>query len=578
MAGGKETPRQKMIGMMYLVLTALLALNVAKEVIGAFITLNDKLEISTTAIQTKNGEIYEGFQQKIIALQNTGGNTSEIKKWQAAALQVKEKADFSADFLINSANEMIKMAEGGKDWVNHQEDIKFKGKTYVNALLPLSNIQNYDNYDIPTNMFVGGNIHQPNKKGQLIRETLINYRNQICELIANYKIGNKQYQFKSPQSIDELTKAFSQSKVNPDDTSKIRHIYNILSYPEVVKNRDNEEVPWVSAMFDHSPIVAAVALFTALKSDVRNAESIAIEHMLAKVDAPTFNFNKITPMPFAPSTYLNVGDSIPLMVKIAAYDSTENNKITFGFDSDTINPNNWKETEGVIGIIANKPGKHKVKGNIYVQQKGELVAKPWEFEYTVGTPMGVVSLPNMRQFYWGISNIVEGTASGFPADKVTLKGSNCSLTSLGNGKYDVRVSKGVRNATISVIGTRDDGSTVNLGTFLFVCKPTPRPIISLSGIKNGDEVSYTKARNASRVSGFLDPSVPITNLRYVIVKGVVKVEGLPGTGKILNGGGLDRTAKRLLKQSRGKTVNVLVDYNPPEGGVKKSGLTFKVRG
>jgi len=42
MAGGKETPRQKMIGMMYLVLTALLALNVSKEIVIAFITLNDK--------------------------------------------------------------------------------------------------------------------------------------------------------------------------------------------------------------------------------------------------------------------------------------------------------------------------------------------------------------------------------------------------------------------------------------------------------------------------------------------------------------------------------------------------------
>lgn len=577
MSGGKETPRQKMIGMMYLVLTALLALNVSKQVIGAFITLNDKVDVSTQAIQIKNSGIYEGFQQKLLALQTTGGNTKAIKKWQSTALKVKEQADYSADFLIQSANEMIKEAEGGKDWINHREDIKLEDKVYANALLPLSTIQNYDNYDIPTNMFVGGDLHHPNKNGSLIRETLITYRNQICELVGNYNIGNKTYQFKAPNTISDLTKAFGSSTVNPEDTAKIRHIYNILSYPEEVINRDGEKVPWVSAMFDHSPIVAAVAMFTALKSDVRNAEAIAIEHMLAKVDAPTFKFNKIEPMAFAPSTYLNVGDSIPLIVKIAAYDSTDHNKITYGFDADTTNPNNWNKTEGVIGIKAAKPGKHKIKGNIYVQQKGELVAKPWEFDYTVGTPMGVVSQPKMRVLYWGYNNIVEGTASGFASDMVKLKGTNCRLIPQGNGQYKVIVNRGVRNATISVIGQKDDGTTVNLGSFPYVCKPTPNAVISLNGIKNGDVVSYQKARNATRVNGLTDPSVSLTDLKYVIKKGTLKVDGLPGIGKILNNGILDARAKQLLKMSKGKNVIVNVDYTPPEGGTKKSGINFKVK-
>jgi hypothetical protein len=44
MSGGKETPRQKMIGMMYLVLLALLAMNVSKQIINAFVTLNNKME------------------------------------------------------------------------------------------------------------------------------------------------------------------------------------------------------------------------------------------------------------------------------------------------------------------------------------------------------------------------------------------------------------------------------------------------------------------------------------------------------------------------------------------------------
>ncbi|HRE96261.1 MAG TPA: gliding motility protein GldM, partial [Flavobacteriales bacterium] len=63
MAGGKETPRQKMIGMMYLVLTALLALNVSKEIVIAFITLNDKLDQSTMSIEYKNDMVYQNLDR-----------------------------------------------------------------------------------------------------------------------------------------------------------------------------------------------------------------------------------------------------------------------------------------------------------------------------------------------------------------------------------------------------------------------------------------------------------------------------------------------------------------------------------
>ena len=64
MAGGKETPRQKMIGMMYLVLTALLALNVSKEVIAAFVRINDKIDSSSQIIHQNSDNIYHLFDQK----------------------------------------------------------------------------------------------------------------------------------------------------------------------------------------------------------------------------------------------------------------------------------------------------------------------------------------------------------------------------------------------------------------------------------------------------------------------------------------------------------------------------------
>ena len=81
------------------------------------------------------------------------------------------------------------------------------------------------------------------------------------------------------------------------------------------------EMPWPSVMFDHAPIVAAAAMLTSLKLDIKNAESVASEYMLSKVEAPSFNFNKIEPLAFARTGYINQGDSLDLSVMIAAYDS-----------------------------------------------------------------------------------------------------------------------------------------------------------------------------------------------------------------------------------------------------------------
>ena len=91
MAGGKETPRQKMIGMMYLVLTALLALNVSKQVIAAFVTINDKLDRSANIINQNNQSNYSSFDKKITTVKAQGGDVESVKVWQDRAFKVQKR-------------------------------------------------------------------------------------------------------------------------------------------------------------------------------------------------------------------------------------------------------------------------------------------------------------------------------------------------------------------------------------------------------------------------------------------------------------------------------------------------------
>ena len=104
MGGGKETPRQKMVGLMYLVLMALLAMNVSKEIINAFVTLNNKLENSIAQVESFNTELSGRLESKLATLEATGApkeETDRVKKH-------KETNDKVIELTRTMANDLVK--------------------------------------------------------------------------------------------------------------------------------------------------------------------------------------------------------------------------------------------------------------------------------------------------------------------------------------------------------------------------------------------------------------------------------------------------------------------------------------
>jgi gliding motility-associated protein GldM len=135
MAGFKETPRQKMIGMMYLVLTALLALNVSKEILTAFLTVNESMEITTENFSKKVDDRFLEFQQQFKL------NEEKVRPFF-------EKAQLAKNY--------------SEDLINYIDSLKY----YVIAetegipvdtakITPLVEIRNKNDYDTPTRLLVG---------------------------------------------------------------------------------------------------------------------------------------------------------------------------------------------------------------------------------------------------------------------------------------------------------------------------------------------------------------------------------------------------------------------------------------
>lgn len=471
---------------------------------------------------------------------------------------------------MTQSNNMIKIAEG-EDWVASRNE-----KGHITALKPLIDIRNMDNYDIPTNVFVGSNPKFPNQKGAELLSKIHAFRDSVCKIMANITYGEKTYMFIPPQTNQELDKAME--TVYPNDQTAIKQVYQALTIPAELKSYSKDEgyLPWASVLFDHAPVVAAASLLNALKLDVKNAEVEITDFLLRKVEAPLFPFNKIEPVPFASQQYINAGDSLSINVMVAAYDSTANTTIKYQIDNDTL-VDKWTVSQSQIAV-SGSVGNHRIKGVIGVEERGTTKWKPWSFDYTVGKPLGVISQPEMRVLYRGYDNIIEGTASGYPAESIRISGEGCTVVKIVGQKYRVHTNSGNRLATLKISAIKENGTSVNLGSYVYKIKPMPTTETFLGSIKNGDTPLLSNVTSQRKIALRFGSDVILNQVQFRIESGVVMVEGLNKTGKVLAGGMLDDDARSALRQSRGKNVIIVVKYRDPSNLLRTSApLTFKTR-
>lgn len=502
MAGGKETPRQKMIGMMYLVLTALLALNVSKEIINAFVKLDVKLMDGNTVLVNK----CEGIMAELDKANAVAANKPIVQPIINQAIEVRRMA-FRMDKYItmDCKNKLLKEVEG-KDFLGVDEVL---GRCFYTV--PLMDVQTKDEYDAPTRLFGGEPGTEGFKKGAELRDKIHAYRDSILMFVAKYEFNGKPFSY-DPANVKDTAslEAELEAHVYPDDKDRVRSIYKTLTLPETIRE-DNEDRPWQLAMFDHAPVVAAAALFTALSNDVRSAEGLALEILQSRVKVPTFNFNKIEPLAYARTSYLNVGDSMRVRAMIAAYDSTEVPDIKFAVNDS--NPANFTAVTGDVPIRATKPGEYTVYGQIGVKEKGVVKYRSWKYKYEVGEPMGVVSNEDLTVIYAGYDHTFSASASGYPQDKLSLSLPGVSVSPKGGGKFSVKAPVQMQGKAVqSSISVKVEGGSKSFQGPKFIVKQLPKPS-SFFGSIPSSESNVTKAQlsgnmNVGVRAGY-DPSVPL---------------------------------------------------------------------
>ena len=254
-----ETPRQKMIGMMYLVLTAMLALNVSADILNGFTLVNKSISQSIVATEDRNRMVYSELEtMKQI-------NPTKVGHWLEEALMVKTAADSIFNYLQGFKEDIVKLADG-KD-------------------ADVDNIQAKDNLD------VGAQYAILNGNGVILEKHMDGFRNFLCEKVSG-------------------------------DSSKIKEFSQMFS-TDPSFNNDGEEVPWQNSLFEHMPLVASVTMLSKIQSDVRLAELEVITHLKSQTDAGDFRVNKLGAFVATVSDYMMTGETYNATIFLSAVDSTK---------------------------------------------------------------------------------------------------------------------------------------------------------------------------------------------------------------------------------------------------------------
>lgn len=584
MAGGKETPRQKMIGMMYLVLTALLALNVSKSILDAFVAIEENIQ-KANIVQVDRGDGFYGDVKEEIQAAKGPDNVAKKKKLEYVLGQMekidKETAsmiEFIDKLKIEILNTAGENTSAYKD-KDHTNILWKKSDKVKPARMWLAAVQGMDKYDEPMLvMGINEDIKNPKGNGIELWKKLNDYRTKIVELAGTYQMPGSDKKFSiSPKAIndfesnaklvDEVTKMVKGSKANlKEDQQVLIDLYVGLTKLEKNEVHDMKDVHWVGMTFDHAPLVAGIAALSSLQQDILSARALALAHYKSKVSTGEYSFNKIVPLAYGP-VVANAGDDIELKVMMAAFDSDNQPKVTVkGFEGG----DNVSYPGNGTGVVKVKAGGStmELSGTVSIKNKsGVPKTEPWNHTIIIMKPQGSIELPELNVLYRGYPNKVEATASGY--DKSILGGTGVSIS--GSGPYIVKPTGSGREAYLSVSGKNTaTGQTVQLKKVKYRVSNLPDPEIYWGGAKNGERASKAETKLFAKYG----PEIPLS-ANFTVKSWECTVPG--ASRPVMGTGNLISAASGLLRAApAGSMVSFICKVVGPDGITRTRAGAFKI--
>jgi gliding motility-associated protein GldM len=479
MAGGKETPRQKMIGMMYLVLTALLALNVSAEVLEAFGNITRGIDDSIKVAEQSNANLYTMINQRV----SSAGDDENAK---LVGERSKKVSEIVAN--LNSELEALK-----KEIVETDADQTYE--QYLNGTedYPPLKLVDPKNIDVATMLLVEKGA-KPKSGGEELMEKINQARTDLVDLFDGLAITKRDPDFQ--KSLSE--KITLRADDDPDEK-------------EVAK-RD-----WEYKTFNSIPRGAAIALVTKYQNDLRNAESEVLKTMLDAISAGKIEIKDFVPVVKVRKSALAVGEELDAEIFLAAQIGGVTPSITVNGQEIEVDPATGR---GTFKQKQNAQGTKSLPVGISVKNTKTGETKEYEtaVEFDVFKAPAIISADKMNVVYEGLENPMSISVPGFEPSQINASMSPAGLGTLKKvspGKYSVLIKKRDRKGVnINVSVKLPDGSTKSMGSQNFRTLKVPSPTPSLNGNQGGN--MSTGAIKAVKVVSVTLENFVFEGIRYKV--------------------------------------------------------------
>ena len=542
------SPRQRMINMMYLVLTALLALNVSKEVLNSFFEVNQGIERTTTNFSLKNSETYAAFDN---AAENNPEKYQEVRD---KAYLIKKNADELVVFIKEMQYDLVLLADGkvflGPDNGFKDEDgelIKEKAITVSwNSLTADQKTMSIGELNAKDDRNSSGDLFYNNKRKK-------NRATDLKKQIQDYQ-------------------SFLINLV--DDQSLINNINLVCDVSN--KGSGKKKQSWEEYNFLDMPSVGALTILSKIQSDLRNIEADVINYLKRDIDAKSLKFTSAEGIQIPKTNFVLRGDSFRAKIFITAKNENQNPDIYVG-DYDSLGGGKYemKGVEGVdyeiVKVINGKgmfakrttsEGSKKWGGLIAMKTETGTKFYPFDGEYLVAAKTAIVSPTKLLILYAGLEaiggNPIKVSVPGYTASEITPRMSNGTLKieKKSEGMYSAFPNKNAKSAVVTLYANVD-GSQTKMGEVKFKVRKTP-PAAPVVRSVDANGLCDRSILKTEIVQATLDNFL-FDGLKYMVTSFKLSgsYKGAPASDEQKNGMGFTPKMQGIITNSAsGSTINI----------------------
>lgn len=428
-----------MINMMYLVLTAMLALNVAAETLEAFRVIDGSLIQTLGAVDSKNKQVYLAFEQAFAE------NPAKVQDWKAKADQVRLRTDS----LVNYIWRLKEVLALGSNAVKTAPDNPDKGEFITVRTINGDTliVKKEDDINTPSEIMIA------QKRAHELKSQINEYREFMISIID--------------EEDNELKDVISQEL----DTRDSRF------------NLKEGNKTWEIQYFENKPLASILTLLSKIQIDAKNSEANLLTYLYSKIDAASYKFNKLDAQVIANSSVILQGEEYKAEIFLAAIDTTVDPEII-------VNGRTMPIVDGkaLYTLRTNEPGTFKWSGVLkYKTPEGLVRSYPFDKEYQVTRPGVTISPTKMNVFYRNIANPIDVSVPGIAKENLRVEMTNGRVDKTGSAwnVFPNELDEMGRRTKISVYARLTGGERL-MGTMDFRVKKVPDPVAKIANQSGGN--------------------------------------------------------------------------------------------